>query len=301
MGRSVSHTDLLSEYEAPYILGSSFRRKVAEYIERCHLEDGGYFFARVPPSNGLDTYFAVRSLFILGVKPERPEAIASFFLNDVAEGMLGGITGIFITVEVLNELGQLPDDVRSYAWQQIMLRQNKAGGFGALDNIYIEVPSELEETYRAARILRTVGADFDERRIADFVSSKLNLDGGYGREGRSTLASTYYATAIYRLLGTNAPTHTDTLKYLRETEERWRASFDSGRVNFIEDLYWLVGSLDNLGEKCNFRDRAIRFVMACQRVNGGFARATIMGIPNLEYTFYALSILSEVGALQRFS
>jgi hypothetical protein len=289
--------DLLSEYETSYRLGRSLRRKVAEYIERCHLEDGGYFFARVPPSNGLDTYFAVKSLSILGVKPDRPEAVASFFLNDLKEGTLGGMPGIFVTVEVLNELGRMTDDLRSYARQQIMLRQNKVGGFGALEDIYIEVSSELEETYRAVRVLRTIGADFDEHRIANFVSSKLNLDGGYGREGRSTLSSTYYATAIYRLLSANPPARTDTLKCLRETEERWRASFDGGRVSFIEDLYWLVGGLDNLGEKSNFPDRTLRFVMECQRENGGFSRATIMGIPTLEYTFYAVSILREVGAL----
>jgi hypothetical protein len=289
--------DLLDEYETSYRLGHSFRREVAKYIERCHLEDGGYFFARVPPSNGLDTYFAVKSLSILGVKPDRPEAIASFFLNDVKEGTLGGMPGIFVTIEVLNELGRMTDDLRSYARQQIMLRQNKAGVFGALEDIYIEVSSELEETYRAVSVLRTIGADFDERRVTNFVSSKLNLDGGYGREGRSILASTYYATAIYRLLCVDPPACTDTINYLRGAEERWRASFDGGRVNFIEDLYWLAGSLANLGERCNFRDRTIRFVMGCQRVNGGFARATIMGIPNLEYTFYAVSILREIGAL----
>jgi len=37
--------------------------------------------------------------------------------------------------------------------------------------------------------------------------------------------------------------------------------------------------------------------MECQRANRGFSRATAMGIPTLEYTFYALSILKEVGAL----
>jgi hypothetical protein len=55
--------------------------------------------------------------------------------------------------------------------------------------------------------------------------------------------------------------------------------------------------LANLGEKSNVPDRVMRFVMMCQRANGGFSRGTIMGIPTLEYTFYALSILREVGAL----
>jgi hypothetical protein len=287
MGRSVSHTDLLSEYDTPHILGGSFRRKVVGYIEGCHLEDGGYCFFRMPPSSGMDTYFAVKSLSILSVKPDRPEAIASFFLNDVKEGTLGGIPGIFITVEVLNDLGRMTDDLRSYAWQQIMLRQNMAGGFGALDNIYIEVPSELEETYRGTRILRTIGADFDEHRITDFVSSKLNLDGGYGGEGRSTLASTFYATGIHKLLGTDTKKLAITRDYLRKREENWQ-------VQFIEDLYWLVLGLANLNEKSNIPNRVMRFVMMCKRRNGGFSRATIMGIPTLEYTFYALSILRKI-------
>lgn len=222
--------------------------------------------------------------------PDRPEAIASFFLNDVKEGTIGGIPGIFVTVEVLNELGRLTDDLRSYAQQQVMLRQNKVGGFGALEDIYIEVSSELEETHRAVRVLRTIGADFDESRVADFVSSKLNLDGGYGRGERSTLASTFYATGIHKLLGTNIKKLAITSDYLRKREEKWQ-------VQFIEDLYWLVGGLDNLGEKSNFPDRTLRFVMECQRVNGGFSRATIMGIPTLEYTFYTVSILREIGAL----
>jgi len=290
MDSSSLQINLLSEYETSYRLGRSLRRRVMEYVERCHLEDGGYFFARVPPSNGLDTYFAVKSLSILGVKPDRPEAIASFFLNDVKEGTLGGMPGIFVTIEVLNELGRMTDDLRCYARQQIMLRQNKAGVFGALEDIYIEVSSELEETYRAVRVLRTIGADFNERRIADFVSSKLNLDGGYGRGEWSTLASTFYATGIHKLLGTNTKKLAITRDYLRKREENWQ-------VQFIEDLYWLVGGLDNLGEKSNFPDRTLRFVMECQRVNGGFSRATIMGIPTLEYTFYAVSILREIGAL----
>jgi hypothetical protein len=291
MDSSALQIDLLSEDETSHRLGRSLCRKVAEYIGRCHLEDGGYFFARVPPSNGLDTYFAVKSLSILGVKPDRPEAIANFFLTDMKEGTLGGIPGIFVTVEVLDELGRMTDDFGTHARQQIMLHQNKAGGFGALEDIYIEVSSELEETYRAVRVLKTMGADFDEHRIADFVSGKLNFDGGYSREGQSTLASTFYATGIHKLLGiNNTRGFISTVDYLRKREENWQ-------VQFIEDLYWLVGGLDNLGEKSNFPDRTLRFVMECQRVNGGFSRATIMGIPTLEYTFYALSILREIEAL----
>jgi len=269
---------------------SSWHWQALRYIESCHLEDGGYFFARIPPSSGTDTCFAVKSLALLGVKPRNPAAVANFFLRQIKEGTLSGITGIFNAVEVINELGEITNDLRSYAQEQIIAWQNKAGGFGAMENIYIEVPSELEETYRAVRILKTIGATFDEQVISGFVFSLLNRDGGYGRNGHSTLASTFYATAIDKLLGVDTQKLAGTRAYLRRREESWQ-------VQFIEDLFWLVEGLANLGEKSNFPDRVTEFVLECQRQGGGFARATVMGIPTLEYTFYALSVLHEVGGL----
>ena len=271
-------------------LDSFFRREVLSYIERCYLEDGGYFFARIPPSSGTDTRFAVKSLAILGVKPQNPGSVLNFFRSQVGEGTLSGVTGIFNAVEVIDELSHLSSDLKSYAEEKVMIWQNKAGGFGTTENIDVEVSSELQETYRAIKVLSTVGAAFDEKRVTRFVSSLLNQDGGYGRNGHSTLASTFYATSIQKLLAIQTVNLASTKAYLRKREESWQ-------VQFIEDLYWLVEGLANLSEKSNFSDRIASFVMECQRVNGGFSRATIMGIPTLEYTFYALSILREVGFL----
>ena len=282
--------DLLDEYKTSYRLGQSFRRKVIGYIEECHLEDGGYFFARVPPSGGLDTYFAVKSLSILGVKPDRPEAIARFFLSNIAEGMIGGIIGIFLAVEVLNEIGRMTEGLRNYARQRIMALQNKAGGFGAYKDIRVEVPSELQNTYRAVRVLKIIGADFDKEKVNGFVFSFLRPDGGYGAKGYSTLASTFYATEIYKLLGVDVGKLKDTKDYLHTIEENTEAQF-------IEDLYWLILGMANLGVKTNMPDKVMSFVMMCQRLRGGFSRAPVMGISTLEDTFYALSILREIGAL----
>jgi hypothetical protein len=271
-------------------LESSFKKDVTGYIKSCHLEDGGYFFARVLPSGGLDTYFAVKSLSILGVKPDRPTTTAGFFTKDIKTGRLEGAAGIFLAVEVLNELGRLNDEVRSYTVPRIMALQNDTGGFGAYENIAVEVTSELEETYQAVKALQTLGAEPDKQKVGRFVSGLLNPDGGYGREGYSTLASTYYATEIYKLLYTEHEKLTVTRDYLRKREADWQ-------VNFIEDLYWLAGGLDNLGEKPNYPDKIFGFVMECRRTNGGFTRFTEMGITTLEYTYYALALLNEVGVL----
>jgi len=104
------------------------------------------------------------------------------------------------------------------------------------------------------------------------------------------LASTFYATEIYKLLGVDVGKLNATRDYLRMMEENIEAQF-------IEDLYWLVLSLANLGVKTNMPDKVMTFVMMCQRLGGGFSRAPVMAIPTLEDTFYALSILREIGAL----
>ena len=284
--------DLPNDYDAR--LGHSFRREVVRYIERCHLEDGGYFFARVPPSSARDTYFAVKSLHMIGEKPRRASAIVDYFLNRAKNNSLYGLSEIFAAVEVMNELDQkMVANLRNRA-QSVRHSQNKAGGFGAIENIDIEVPSELEDTYRAIRTLQIIGTDFDEQKVTRFVSSLLNPDGGYGRGGFSTLASTFYATEIHKLLEIELRRLTSTRDYLRDKEDKWRANFDKGQVDFLENLFWLVKGLANTGEKSNIPERITEFVMACQRANGGFARTTIMGIPTLEYTFYALSILYEI-------
>ncbi|MCX7911985.1 MAG: hypothetical protein N2506_03335 [Dehalococcoidales bacterium] len=282
--------DLLTEYGAPLGPGAAFRQEVVRYIERCHLEDGGYFFARVPPSSGMDTFFAVKGLSLLGLRPDRPEAVAGFFLGDLRGGTSVGLSGIFAATEVLGELGCLTDEFKSHARQRVMSLRNEAGGFGACEDIDVEVPSELQDTFRAVRVLSIIGARFDREKVKRFTVGFLRPDGGYGSGGLSTLASTFYALAIQKMLGTEAVSPRATRDYLRKREENWQ-------VQFIEEVYWLVMGLASLGEKTRFPDKVVRFVMECRRQNGGFARATVIGIPTLEYTYYALAVLKEAGVM----
>jgi len=263
-------------------------RDVAKYIEGCHMKDGGYFFARVEPSGGLDTYCAVKSLSILGVKPSHPRAIANFFLDRFETGTIVDIPGIFFAAEVLNELGKMTSGFKDYALAKLPAFRNDAGGFGSYQNMYIEIPSELRATYRAIRVLMIVGGEFNKDGIRRFTREFLNEDGGYGGKGYSTLASTFYATETYKMLGLDVPELTATKEFLRKREEEY--------VQYIEDMYWLVMALANLGEKTRLPQKVAEFVTMCQRRNAGFARSTY-GIPTLEYTFYALSILREAGVL----
>jgi len=289
--------NLLKEHKDSNELGLSLRKEAVRYIERCHLEDGGYFFARVLPSGGMDTYFAVKSLSILGVKPDRQGAIERFLFGEMKEGQLNDIAGLFTASEVFSDLGLLTHDFSLFARERIMRFRNEAGGFGVTDGLDVEVTSELQDTYRAVRVMLVNGGEPDVDGITRFLSTFLNRDGGYGRAGRSTLASTYYSTEIHRLLGRAQAGTGATVDYLRDVEAEWASAYDSVRVTFVEDLFWLVKSMANLGGSCAYPDKVKASVLACQRENGGFSRAAIMGIPTLEYTYYALSLLKEIGLL----
>lgn len=282
--------DELSKYaDIHYEESLAVRRQAARYIESCHLEDGGYFFACILPSSTLDTYFAIKSLCLLDMRPEQPLLFRDYFLNHVKADSRRSVRSIFLAAEVLEALGQPLDRLRRYASRLIAL-QNRAGGFGTVRNLYVEASSELEATYQAVRALRILQIEFERQDTAHFILNFLNPDGGFGRERHLTLATTFYAAKTLKLLGFDLGELAATEKYLRNRENEWR-------VHFIEDAFWLVRALTCFGEKLNISETIKRFVLACQRANGGFARATAIGIPTLEYTFYALSILREVGAL----
>ncbi len=284
----MSYQFLEAKFNTSLRLNSLFKKIVVNYIESCHLEDGGYFFARIPPSSGLDTYFAVNGLSLLSAKPESPETIEGFVVNGLRKGALTGLTGAFISVAILNELGKVTEDVEHYALNQIANAHDRREGFEIVEDIYIEVSSELETTYRTVWLLTTIGAALDKQGVTAFTLGLLNEDGGYGRNEHSTLASTFYATGIHNLLGVNGSNRAGTRDYLRKREKK-------GQVQFIEDLFWLIGSMTNLGEQTNMPEETARFVLECQRQGGGFARSPVIGIPTLEYTFYALSILRRLG------
>lgn len=268
---------------------SSWYLQVVSYIESCHLDDGGYFFARILPSSPLDTYFAVKSLKILNTEPQRSHAIVSYFLSRLKDHSLDNLRGISLAAEVLSELKYPVDDLKTRV-PKVLSLQSKDGGFGTVKNLYVEASSELETTYEAVRTLRVLGGEFNERGVASFVLGLLNPDGGFGTQGHSHLATTFYATEILKLLGFEIQKLVVSENYLRKRESKWQ-------VNFIEDMFWLVKALSNLGEKTNVAGKVAEFVMDCHRDNGGFARATVIGIPTLEYTFYAISILREIGLL----
>ncbi len=264
----------------------SLREPVGRYVEKCRLEDGGYFFAMMPPSSAMETYYAIKILSMLGIKPDRPGEIGDFFLNALKKDYFMGLNGLFAAAEVLYELNVENQSLYKYL-PKLKLMRNSVGGFGVIENLDLEVVSELETTFRVLSVLNRLGMDINNQQIVNFILKFNNADGGFGKGGISTLASTFYATEIFKLTMYDGAELKLTVSYLRARENMWQ-------LNFIEDIYWLSNSLCNLGQRVRITEWIIPFVKACQRPNGGFARKDVIGIATLEDTFYAISILKTL-------
>jgi len=169
--------------------------------------------------------------------------------------------------------------------------ENPQGGFGAWKHVDVETPSELESTYFAVTALLDLGQKIKLDTVRQFVLGIRNPDGGFGVNGHSTLASTFYAVALLTRLGMEPSCLSDTADWLSEREhDRF--------VPYLEHLYWLTSGCKALGRPLRDREWAARFVLACQHPSGGFARAPVgLAIATLEHTHYALAVLRAIEQL----
>lgn len=280
----------------PAIIGDiatrEWRQQVIEYVEKCHLEDGGYFFAQVAPSNCRDTYFATESLRLLDTRPRNLSETVGFLVKQSKMNRgWGFLFGAFFITQSLRQLGCSVGWLSEEYAPRILRLQDGSGGFGR-GVCLIDVFSELENTYMAVKTVKALGiTQWNERKAVDFVLSYVNRDGGFGEEGHSNLMSTYYAAEILTLIGHGLREITGLARYLREVERNW------DKLYFLDQIFFLISAQSRLGQKPLSPEAICDFVLQCQRRNGGFARARPIGISTLEFTYYALAILSHIDAL----
>ncbi len=261
--------------------------RALKYIHSCQTEDGGYFFARIPPGNLRDSYFAVKTLRLLGKQPRQPAAVERFVTNHLREITGSPVHTCYRALEIIKALGK--DLMLSrYQGEAVRASLDVLNGVSDPATLYIEVVSELEQVFEAVSVLAHLGIPFDRKAVAGIIASLSNMDGGFGSQGNSSLATTYYAVRTLALLAHPVQQPERILSFLRIRE---------AEVYFLEDLYYLSSACCILGKMLSEPERAISFVLNCQRDSGGFARARIMGIATLEDTFYAIQILKQLNAL----
>ena len=264
--------------------------RVAGYVESCRVADGGYFFAQISPASAQDTFFALACLRLLGREPQDVAGVKRWVEEwRRTPSNVASVHGVYLLCGLLEELGEGLDSSRPYAWL-VADSENSVGGFGAYEDVYVESASELQATYEAVSVLRRLGCALKLERIERFLRRFRQPDGGLGLH-RSTLPSTYHACATLAQLPDSGPLMEGAGLYLQRRAQEWD-------VYFLDDVYWLVQGLSLTGGAAPFASQAATHVLACQRPQGGFARAPVIGIPTLEHTYYALQVLDSVGLLR---
>jgi hypothetical protein len=264
--------------------------RVAGYVESCRVPDGGYFFGQISPPSAQDTYFALACLRLLGQEPQDVAGVKRWVEEwRRTPSNVASVHGVYLLCGLLEELGEGLDSSRPYA-RLVADSENSVGGFGAYEDVYVESASELQVTYEAVSVLARLGHPLNRERIEDFVNRFRQPDGGFGLH-RSTLPSTYHACAALAQLPDSGPLMEGARLYLQQRAQRWH-------VYFLDDVFWLVQGLSLTGGEAPFASQAATHVLACERTQGGFARAPAIGIPTLEHTYYALQALDSVGLLR---
>jgi len=266
---------------------------IIHYVETRRTSDGGYFFARIPPSSAYDTYYATATLRLLGRNPTDADGVIGW-LKKWAEGTPRGHTHpAFLAAGILHSLSHDAKTVRRFLRNHFGWRPGNTY-FNSPRQVYIEVVSPLETLYEEVTLYTWMEREVDKEEVIRFLERFHNGDGGFGPDSRSTLASSFYAAKVLSLLGYADDLVQGLERYFREQEK-------DRLLYFLEDLYWLVGGLNAIGQEMESKEAVAGFVLECQRQNGGFARAALMGIPTLEYTFYAVSLLAMTGLLSESS
>lgn len=287
-------------------MNSINKQKIIDYIEERHQSDGGYFFAQVEPSSGLDTYLAVKTLRLLGTKTKNTKSIANFWKRETLEGNLDDLFAVFLAVETYKEIG-LP--VTAFKKYQSALVGQKGRAFSRAQSMHTSKNQkltltyamdfigargkDLQDLYYLATLSHDLKFDIDKKKIADFVYSLQNKDGGFGHKKESYLMATYHALHIFDALSLPVKNKDEILIFLTH----W---FD--KSDYLEDLFYSTESLSLLGEPLPDVEEAFQFADSCQRNNGGFSRARVMGIPTIEHTYMAVSVIKacEKSAGKRF-
>jgi hypothetical protein len=263
-------------------------RLAIHYVHSCQTEDGGYFFARVPPSSLQDTFFAARILKMLGQQPHRIKAIEHFVLSFQNDYEAQNIHALYLASGTLVALGKSIEILRSAS--KAGFERFKVQRFDRFDNINVEVVSELKMIFEAVSLFLRFDLPVNKDAVARCILSLANKDGGFGYRRYSTLATTYLAVQSLALMGQSIKGSSTIIGFLEKREKS---------VYFIEDLFYIMMIRSILNERplSMGKNQAISFILGYQRANGGFARARIIGIPTLEYTHYAIALLKLLGGI----
>ncbi len=271
-------------------------QKIVEYVEARRLADGGYFFARIEPSSGLETCLAVKTLNLLGAEVKKACPVLDFWKKQQEKGNLDNLLAVYLMVETYQELGvplgfmkKTVCRILEHTKETLILHptinrippEKVAVVADAMNSISV-IGRDLEDLYYWVRLAHALHLPLDKNAIANHVRSLRNADGGFGCKKASDPMLTFHALGILRTISCPIDSQKKLAAYVNSQLEH---------LDYLERLFFVVKSIELLNERLGDVTGIIEFIEGCYRNNGGFGRARSMGIATIEYTFMATSVL----------
>lgn len=301
-----------------------------QYILACQNTDYGFGLYPGDGSNLLGTMSAVLSLGLLNEKVKEPERIRDFVMSkQTPEGGFRdrwgkwpdapALRNTFHAVRTLCALGLLPQD-RLPILNYIHSRQDKDGGY--LWDYWIPPAwpdrTNLRETFYAIqalsdlgafpRIADRLGAFLLERQVdskwqdGSFNMLRAEADGDTPRTVGLTVF-TGMGLITLRTLGLEPWDPKKSAGYLHGNQQfdggfskgggQYRA-YDDRDVCRMDEAYFAVMGLKTLGEPVLDKPGLVRWIGSCQKPDSGFGRRPDECPSDLDATYQALAILSEL-------
>ncbi len=254
------------------IILPTFEDKILDFIRNRSHEDGGYtLYEGLPDSK--NTYYAIKSLQLLGEEPENLEKTLKWVEEVHRRGSFTA-QGLFYRCSILKEYN------KDYEIPEKFIKR--------LEETYQR--SQLEITYYIDSVLRMHNIILDD--IVDWIISQQNHDGGFGKYG-SDIINTQYALEILKA-HKYKPNKKDIKNYLKYCEDNGLWSFTPiSYPPYIETVYAGFRISEILNLKFKNKDNILKFVLSLQNSDGGFRRSSYLGISELEYTYKALYIIKS--------
>ncbi len=266
--------------------------RTVNYLSTRRHPDGGYCFARyLDETNINDTYYAVKTLKLLGEEIPDVEKTIEFLRAGIQKQT--AVVAIAMAIDGLAALGA--DDLAEEKLELIFMKYNPsegkfAVGLGGSEEFGTATP--LEATYWVVKAMSAINYKFDEDErdaIRRFIM-RFRMGDAYGVK-QPTTTMTYQALFSLRTLGYRPPR----TSHFRKVE----VCGDFGGFTevpfslppYLEPTFYALRGMQLQGEKVSCFNRHVWFIKTLQNPNGGFRRSIELGISNFQNTYRALASL----------
>jgi hypothetical protein len=265
----------------------NMRRQAATYILERACAHGGFCFYRLEEPSPRDTYFALAGLNLLDSL--RPDEKTVGYLRSLQEenGSFGPLSRTYFAISALRLLGSPPRHDPRKAVRDLM------------DTSRVPPPSHrgpartYRDLLRACALFPATGLAFEPAMVDELErrpSRYAHPDGGFGVDG-SSLDETQAAMSALGLIG-RPVARERVVPFVRACED---ATFGftgkpGSSLAYLEYIHAGVSLCAALGMTPTHTSACADFILNCQTMNGGFARAET-GIATLENTYLALQSL----------